>query len=86
MDCSNLIDPIDSLKLLRGDAGLDVSYQTPECPQIGAASPAAVPVTPWGDIDCSGQVNPVDSLKTLRYDAGLSVGQPDGCPQIASPF
>jgi len=86
LDCNNLINPIDSLKVLRGDAGLGVTYLATDCPQFGAAIPASVPATPWGDIDCSGQVNPVDSLKTLRHDAGLSVGQADVCPEIGSPF
>lgn len=86
LDCSNLINPIDSLKLLRGDAGFDINYLTEDCPQYGAAIPASVPATPWGDIDCSGQVDPIDSLKTLRYDAGLSVSQSLDCPQINSPF
>ena len=84
-DCSFAINPIDSLKLLRWDAGLSVSYQDAQCPQIGGAIPASAATTMWGDIDCSGQVNPIDSLKTLRYDAGLSVTQADGCPQIGSP-
>ena len=86
VDCSNAVDPVDSLKLLRWDAGLSVSYQDSQCPQIGAAIPASLPATAWGDIDCSGQVDPVDALKTLRYDAGLSVSQSAGCPEIAAPF
>jgi len=85
VDCNNAINPVDSLKLLRWDAGLSVTYETPECPQIGGAVPASVPATPWGDIDCSGEPNPIDSLKTLRYDAGLNVDQAAGCPQIGSP-
>ena len=85
VDCSNAINPVDSLKLLRWDAGLSVTYATPECPPIGGAVPGSVPATPWGDIDCSGEPNPIDSLKTLRYDAGLSVDQAAGCPQIGSP-
>ncbi|MEX0683574.1 MAG: hypothetical protein WD904_05655 [Dehalococcoidia bacterium] len=85
IDCSNAVNPVDSLKLLRSDAGLLVSYQTPECPHIGVALPASAPNPTWGDIDCSGQVNPVDSLKTLRHDGGLSVDQNPGCPDVGSP-
>lgn len=35
VDCSGAIDPIDSLKLLRADAGLPVS-QAAGCPEIGS--------------------------------------------------
>ncbi|HUF52781.1 MAG TPA: hypothetical protein VMR52_03270 [Dehalococcoidia bacterium] len=87
VDCSNAINPVDSLKLLRADAGLSVAYQTPQCPQIGGVVPASiasVPVTPWGDVDCSGSADPIDALKILRFDASLSVNQADGCPTIAT--
>lgn len=89
VDCSNAVNPVDSLKLLRADAGLSVAYQTPQCPEIGGAVPAgiaSVPVTPWGDVDCSSSADPVDSLKVLRFDAGLSVAQNAGCPQMGSPI
>ncbi len=82
-NCSTSVDPIDSLFVLRGDAGLPTN--TGDCPGMGAdinvlnASPHI-----WGDIDCSGAMTPVDSLKTLRYDAGLSASQEDGCPEIGS--
>ena len=77
------MNPIDSLKTLRSDAGLSVS-QTGDCPEI--ASNVTVDGTPrlWNDIDCGGAVNPVDSLKTLRHDAGLSVSQSAGCPDVAT--
>ena len=35
VDCSGAIDPVDSLKLLRADAGLSVA-QAPDCPEIGS--------------------------------------------------
>lgn len=35
-DCSGSIDPIDSLKVLRADAGLSVT-QAVGCPEIGSA-------------------------------------------------
>jgi hypothetical protein len=34
VDCSGALNPVDSLKILRFDAGLSVS-QEPDCPQIG---------------------------------------------------
>ena len=74
---------MDSLFVLRGDAGLPTN--TGECPDMGAniqvlnASPHI-----WGDVDCDGAMTPVDSLKLLRFDAGLSVSQADGCPLIGS--
>jgi hypothetical protein len=82
-DCSGTVNPIDSLKILRSDAGLPVSA-TGDCPVI--ASNVTVDGTPrlWNDVDCGGAVNPVDSLKTLRYDAGLSVSQAAGCPGVAT--
>ena len=82
-DCNNSVNPIDSLKTLRSDAGLSVS-QTGDCPDIG--SNVTVDGTPrlWNDVDCNGAVSPIDSLKTLRHDAGLSVSQSPGCPSMAT--
>lgn len=82
-NCSEEVDPVDSLFVLRSDAGLPTN--TGDCPEMGQdievlnASPHI-----WGDIDCSGEVTPVDSLKVLRFDAGLGVTQPVGCPPIGS--
>ena len=76
-------DPVDSLFVLRGDAGL--SADTGDCPGMGTdievllASPHI-----WGDVDCLNGMSPVDSLKILRFDAGLSVAQADGCPLLGS--
>lgn len=82
-NCSQLVDPVDSLFVLRGDAGLQTN--TGDCPEMGAnievlsASPHI-----WGDVDCTGAMTPVDSLKLLRYDAGLSASQEDGCPEMGT--
>ena len=82
-NCSQQVDPVDSLFVLRGDAGLPTN--TGECPDMGAeievlnASPHI-----WGDVDCKDGMTPVDSLKILRFDAGLSVAQEAGCPTIGS--
>ena len=74
---------MDSLFVLRGDAGLPTN--TGDCPDMGAnieilnASPHI-----WGDVDCAGGMSPVDSLKILRHDAGLSVAQAEGCPAMGA--
>ncbi|MEX0682185.1 MAG: hypothetical protein WD904_01330 [Dehalococcoidia bacterium] len=92
VDCSDEVNPIDSLKELRTDAGLPAT-QVPFCPawnalvrfllslnsDIGVQGGLEVP---WGDVDCSGLLSPVDSLKILREDAGLNVDQPNGCPPL----
>lgn len=87
VDCSNDVGPVDSLKLLRFDAGLSVAQSSP-CPVLGVSvgvTVASVPQYLWGDADCSDAVDPVDALKVLRFDAGLSVSQAGGCPDIGSP-
>ncbi len=82
-DCSGSVNPIDSLKTLRSDAGLSVS-QTGNCPDIASNVTVDGTARLWNDVDCSGGVNPVDSLKILRHDAGLSVSQAGGCPGVAT--
>jgi hypothetical protein len=81
VDCSGEANPIDSLKVLRHDAGLAVA-QPAGCPEMGAAVTVDAVARTWADDDCSGEVNPIDSLKTLRFDAGLAVVQPAGCPEM----
>ncbi|MCH7484113.1 MAG: hypothetical protein IIA90_03070, partial [Chloroflexi bacterium] len=82
-NCSQLVGPVDSLFVLRGDAGLPTN--TGDCPDMGQdievlnASPHI-----WGDVDCQDGMTPVDSLKLLRFDAGLSVTQADDCPLLGS--
>ena len=82
-NCKDGVNPVDSLFVLRGDAGLPTN--TGECPDMGAniqvlnASPHI-----WGDVDCDGAMTPVDSLKILRFDAGLGVSQAEGCPGIGT--
>jgi hypothetical protein len=75
---------VDTLKLLRFDAGLSVQ-QASGCPQMGVPATASV-VLNWGDVDCSGNVDPVDGLKVLRHDAGLSVQQEADCVDIGEPI
>ncbi len=93
-NCSLQVDPIDSLLVLRGDAGL--SSNTGDCPDMGEISHTRAKVVfrqgiqgngldlPWGDVDCTGDMSPVDSLKILRHDAGLSVPQEPICFAIGS--
>ncbi len=82
-DCSGAVNPVDSLKTLRSDAGLPVS-KTGDCPEIASDVTVDGTARLWNDVDCGGAVNPVDSLKTLRYDAGLSVSQVAGCPDVGT--
>ena len=77
------MNPVDSLKVLRSDAGLSVS-QTGDCPNIASNVTVDGTARLWNDVDCGGSVSPVDSLKTLRHDAGLSVSQPGGCPGVGT--
>ncbi|MCH7952675.1 MAG: hypothetical protein IIC25_02190 [Chloroflexi bacterium] len=82
-NCKDGVNPVDSLFVLRGDAGL--SANTNECPPMGASIEVLnASQHTWGDVDCKDGMTPVDSLKILRYDAGLSVSQEAGCPAMAS--
>ncbi len=82
-NCKDGVNPVDSLFVLRGDAGLPAD--TGVCPDMGAsieilnASPHI-----WGDVDCTGGMSPVDSLKILRFDAGLDATQAEGCPGMGT--
>ena len=84
VDCANGVSPIDSLKVLRADAGLG-NTQPPGCPGIGDEVQVDGVTRIWGDVDCSLALNPVDSLKILRSDAGLPFSQANGCPEVGSP-
>jgi len=78
VDCNNLVNAVDSLKVLRSNAALLVSQNEP-CDDIGTGTPKQ------GDVDCNGSVTAVDSLKLLRYGASLSVSQTEPCPDIGTP-
>jgi hypothetical protein len=80
-DCTGGTNPVDSLKTLRVDAGLEV-IQPDFCPEFGDHVTIDGEMFEWGDIDCNFSLNPVDSLKILRFDAGLDVQQPSGCPDL----
>jgi hypothetical protein len=92
-DCSGQVTPVDSLAILRSDAGLPVTKQHPDCPELGEALAAdAARVAPaglalvWGNVDCMGGLGPVDSLKVLIADTGGVVGQAPGCPPMGAPL
>jgi hypothetical protein len=79
IDCSGALDPIDSLKVLRNDAGLPVGAHA-LCPALDEGFLFNSSFLLWGDLDCQGGIQPVDALKTLRADAGLSVAVATPCP------
>ncbi len=71
VDCSNAVNSVDALKVLRRNAALSVSQEEP-CQDIGLALAAGGLM---GDVDCQNGVNAVDALKILRAVAGLKVTQ-----------
>lgn len=91
-NCTETVDPVDSLLTLRHDAGLSVD--TNDCPPMGKfinvlqVLPAGLeePITAfWGNVDCNvAGINPVDSLMILRFDAHLSVTQTEPCPPMGA--
>ena len=87
IDCSGGVNPVDSLKMLREDAGLSVA-QGADCPEPGTDLiviwDSESTNDKWGDADCSGSLDPVDSLKVLRFDAGLFYIQQEPCPDIGA--
>jgi hypothetical protein len=88
IDCSGAVNPIDSLKVLKVDAGQTVT-QSAHCPapktQLDVSQTGLDPLSEkWGDADCTGALNPVDSLKILRFDAGYTTLQQEPCPDIGS--
>ncbi len=80
-------NPVDSLLILRDDAGISSLTVQGVCPLLGTQLPVNGALRFWGDLDCSGSPpDPVDALKTLRHDAGLSVPKADPtCPNAGSP-
>ena len=87
VDCSNLVNSVDSLKILRFVAGLSVSQNEP-CTDVGGAIAGFAAhggQHKQGDVDCNGSANSVDSLKILRFVAGMPNDLPAGCPAIGTP-
>jgi hypothetical protein len=84
-DCSGSVNPVDSLKILRKDAGIDRTGVLGACPTLGTQVMVNGVLRRWSDIDCSGALNPVDSLKTLIFDAGGQVTKSDpSCPNVGT--
>jgi CSLREA domain-containing protein len=82
VDCSDAVNSVDALKVLRRNASLSVSQEEP-CQDIGLALAGGGLM---GDVDCGGVVNAIDALKILRAVAGLLVSQGPGCPAIMPPL
>ena len=78
VDCSNAVNSIDALKILRKVAALSV------------AAPVGCPFLTdllAGNVDCSvgpTPVNSIDALKVLRYAASLPVSQTEPCDDIGT--
>jgi hypothetical protein len=77
VDCSNAVNSVDALKILRFGAGLAYT-QTEPCDDINTGDPK------MGDVDCSTTVNSVDALKILRFGAGLAYTQTEPCTDIGT--
>ena len=80
-NCIGGIDPVDSLAILRADAGLQAT-QGPDCITLGDIALFDGDAWIWGDFDCSGSMSPVDALKVLQYDSGFQPIQPADCPDF----
>ncbi len=79
-DCDDQIGPLDSLRVLRQDAGL--STTTPgACLPMGELLFVNGTLRIWGDVNCDG-LDPVDAFLLLRFDAGLPVPVSAGCPSL----
>jgi len=79
-DCDLQIGPVDSIRVLRLDAGLFTTTPS-SCPQMGSEVFVNGIVQLWGDVNCDG-VDPVDAILMLRFDAGLPIPAPAGCPSL----
>jgi len=85
VDCSNTVNAVDALKVLRFNAALTVA-QPDLCTFIGISTTinSPGPLVHIGDVDCGGAVNSVDALKILRKGAGLSVLQTEPCDDLGT--
>ncbi|MEX0681945.1 MAG: hypothetical protein WD904_07155 [Dehalococcoidia bacterium] len=83
LNCDGDVDPLDSMSLLRTDAGLALDLPS-GCLPLDAevdVDPTGVgfPVHQKGDLNCLDGMDPRDSLVVLRYDAGLDPGLVEDC-------
>jgi len=83
-DCDDEIGPMDSIRVLRLDAGL--STTTPvTCPPMGEPLLVNGTLRLWGDVNCDG-LSSMDAILILRHAAGLPVQVPAGCPGLGEPL
>lgn len=68
VDCNQVVNATDALKILRYVAGLSVAQSEP-CKDVGQTIGSGFK---QGDVDCSGAVLATDALKVLRRVAGLA--------------
>ncbi|MEX2392231.1 MAG: CAP domain-containing protein [Dehalococcoidia bacterium] len=85
MDCDSHIGPVDSIRVLRLDAGLE-SATPAGCPNMGETVFVGGVQHIWGDVNCSGEADPTDATALLRFDAGLDVTMGPSCPDLAQPL
>ncbi len=78
-NCLDGVNPVDSLAVLRADAGLFVSLGSP-CAPLGDVGLFDGVSRMWGDFDCDLSMSPIDALKILQYDSGFSPIQTGACP------
>ena len=82
-DCDQQIGPLDSIRVLRLNAGLWTTTQA-TCLAMGEPLFVNGALRLWGDVNCDG-LDPVDAILILRFDAGLPVQAPAGCPSLGEP-
>ena len=79
-NCDHQIGPLDSLRVLRLNAGLSTTTQA-TCLPMGGPLFVNGTLRLWGDVNCDG-LDAVDAVLMLRFDAGLPVQVPAGCPGL----
>ncbi len=83
LDCSGLVKPGDSTRILQRDAGQSPSAPR-YCPNLGDAVQVGGLMRTWGDVDCNGLIKPADSTQILQHDAGQTPTPKQDCPAVAS--
>lgn len=78
-NCLGDINPVDSLAVLRADAGLPVT-QGSQCAPLGDVGLFDGISRIWGDFDCDLSMSPIDALKILQFDSGFTPIQTGDCP------
>lgn len=79
-DCDSQIGPLDSLRVLRLNAGLSTATEA-TCMAMGGLLIVNGTLQLWGDVNCNG-LDPVDAILILRFGAGLPVQTPADCPSL----